>query len=64
MIDPLKIVACFLKSVKTTPQHPKQLPDHEYTRESRLISDKYTRELTTLVYFEQASEQVYRKKLW
>jgi hypothetical protein len=41
-LDPSKIVLCFLKSVKTTPRHPKRLPDHEYTRESRLISDEYT----------------------
>ncbi len=30
MINPVKIVVCFLKSVKTTPQHPKRFPDHEY----------------------------------
>ncbi len=46
MIDPLKIVLCFLKPVQTTRCHPKWLP-HEYTRESRLISDEYNRELTS-----------------
>jgi hypothetical protein len=58
MIDPLKIVVCFLKLVKTTPRHPKGLPDHEYTRFPTHQGVDF------LVYFEQASEQVYKKKFW
>ncbi len=46
MINPVKIVVCSLKSVKTTPRRPKQFPDHENTRESRLTSEVYTREWT------------------
>ncbi len=53
-----------LKISKMTPRHPKQLPDHDYTRESRLTSDEYTRDPTSWCTLNKHQNRFQNKFWW
>jgi hypothetical protein len=61
MIDPLKIVVCSLKSVKWLPVSKNDSPVMNSTArlDSLVVNTPWG--VDFLVYFEQASEQLYKK---